>query len=280
MSEPGDDTGPWSGLRANDDRSPAEGQPGDDVVARYYDLEHDGLVADAALYSELARERGGPVLELGCGTGRLLLPLSRAGHRVVGVDCSAPMLRRAEARLRAAADTRGAWQLYQADVRRLDLGERFGLVLAPLDLLGYFPEVGDQLALLEGARSHLRPGGLLALDVTFPTQSFFGQPDGLPVHQWTRQAPGGETVTKWWLRELDPARQIQHLTALYDVIGPDGVLKRWIHQLELRYYHRYELELLLERAGFRVEHVYGGYALEDLAADSPRLLIYAAQAGR
>jgi len=86
----------------------------DEIVARYYDLEHDALVADAALYRELARDPAGSVLELGCGTGRIVLALSRAGHRVVGLDLSPPMLARAEAKLRDRADLRadgrtGGW---------------------------------------------------------------------------------------------------------------------------------------------------------------------------
>src|SRR5688500_7239858 len=75
----------------------------EEVVARYYDLEHDAPAADVALYRELARRGGGPILELGCGTGRVLAALAQAGHCVVGVDCSAPMLARAEARLQASS---------------------------------------------------------------------------------------------------------------------------------------------------------------------------------
>ena len=69
------------------------------MVARYYDLEHDTHGADVALYCELARAGGGAVLELGCGTGRVLAGLVRSGHTAVGVDLSRPMLARAEARL-------------------------------------------------------------------------------------------------------------------------------------------------------------------------------------
>jgi hypothetical protein len=190
------------------------------------------------------------------------------------------MLARAEARLRARPDMRGAWRLCQADVRQLALAERFGLVLAPLDLLGYFLTRDDQLSVLGTAVRHLRPGGWLALDVTFPAQPFFAQPDGLPVHQWTKLGPDDETVTKWWVRELDPAHQRQHLIGLYDVVDGVGGLRRWVYHLDLRYYHRYELELLLERAGLTVEAVYGTYALDELAPDSPRLLIFAAAAER
>jgi len=91
--------------------------------------------------------------------------------------------------------------------------------------------------------------------------------------------PSGEEVTKWWVRELDPGRQVLRLTALYDVRAADGTVRRWVYPLDLRYYHRYELELLLARAGFQVESVFGSYAMDDLRADSARLLLIAGAAG-
>jgi SAM-dependent methyltransferase len=247
----------------------------EEVVARYYDLEHDALAADVALYRELARRGGGPILELGCGTGRVLAALAQAGHRVVGVDCSAPMLARAEARLRASGSAPDTWRLVAADARTLALGEQFALVLAPLDFLGYLTTLDDQLAVLAAVRTHLRPNGQLAVDVAFPPGAFLGQPEGVLVHQWTHHEPTGEVVTKWWVREVDAARQLQHLTGFYDVAAPDGSLRRWVHELDLRYYYRYELELLLARAGFTVGGIYGSYTLDELTTDSPRLLVLA-----
>ena len=162
-----------------------------------------------------------------------------------------------------------------ADVRALALGERFGLVLAPLDLLGYALTRGDQEAVLASARRHLDPGGQLVVDVTFPSRAWFGQPDGVLVHQWTHHMAHGEIVSKWWVQEVDAAVQLQHLTAFYDVVAADGTPRRWVDALTLRYYHRYELELLLERAGFSIEGVYGNYTLDELRAESPRLLVLA-----
>jgi SAM-dependent methyltransferase len=252
----------------------------EEVVARYYDLEHDPLSADVALYCELARASGGgPVLELGCGTGRVLAGLLRSGHAAVGVDRSPAMLARAAERLRTLDPAGERWRLVAADVRDLALGDRFRLVLAPLDLLGYFAAVDEQLQVLTAVRRHLYPEGQLAIDVAFPPGAFLGQPEGVLVHQWTHREPTGALVTKWWVRQVDAARQLQHLTALYDVAAPDGTLRRWADELTLRYYYRYELEWLLERARFRVEGTYGGYAFEELAGDSARLVVLARAAG-
>jgi SAM-dependent methyltransferase len=219
------------------------------------------------------------VLELGCGTGRVLAGLVRSGHTAVGVDLSPPMLVRAEERLRRIDPAGERWRLVTADVRALALPERFRLALAPLDLLGYFATADDQLGVLAAVLRHLYPEGQLAVDVAFPPGAFHGQPEGVLVHQWSHREPAGALVSKWWLRQIDAAQQLQRLTALYDVAAPDGTLRRWVHELTLRYYYRFELEGLLQRAGFRVEGVYGGYALEELAGDSPRLVILARAAG-
>jgi ubiquinone/menaquinone biosynthesis C-methylase UbiE len=246
----------------------------EEIVARYYDLEHAGLTADVALYVELARGAGGPVLELGCGTGRVLAPLVRAGATVVGVDCSAPMLERARARLTATGVSSAQWRLVHADARALQLPDRFALVLAPLDFLAYFPEQDDQRAVLSAVRRHLPPGRLV-IDLSFPPTSLHDQPQGVVVHQWTHREPDGSVVTKSWVRELDPAAQVQHLRAFYDMARPDGSLRRTVHALRLRYYYRFELTLLLASTGFAVAGLYGDYALGELRADSPRLLAIA-----
>lgn len=250
-------------------------EPPDAVLARYYDLEHDPLTADVALYRELARRVRGPVLELGCGTGRVLAALVRDGRRAVGVDRAAAMLARAERRLRQTGAPPDRWQLVAGDVRALALAERFALVLAPLDFLGYFATREEQLAVLGVARTHLRPRGQLVLDVAFPPTAIVGQPEGLLVHQWTRPEPDGSLVTKWWVREIDPVAQVQQLTAYYDTVAPDGTLRRWVEPLRLRYYYPPELELLLLQAGFAIVALYGGYDLAPLTAESARVIVLA-----
>lgn len=251
----------------------------EEIVARYYDLEHAGLTADVALYVELARGAHGPVLELGCGTGRVLAPLVRAGATVAGVDCSAPMLERARARLSASGVPPERWRLVHADARALQLPDRFALVLAPLDFLSYFPADADQRAVLAAVRRHLLPTGQFVVDLSFPPTSLHDQPQGVFVHQWTHRQPDGSVVTKSWVREIDPASQVQHLRAFYDVVHPDGRVRRWVHVLRLRYYYRFELALLLASGGFAVAGLYGDYALGELRADSPRLLAIARPSG-
>ncbi|MBX3269082.1 MAG: class I SAM-dependent methyltransferase [Sandaracinaceae bacterium] len=119
--------------------------------------------ADVAFYRALAAEHGGPILELGCGDGRVALALARDGHRVVGVD-------RARAMLDALEAQRGALALatHEADMRDVRLGERFGLVIAPFNAFAHLHAHEDRARFFATVEAHLAPGGVFAFDVTIP----------------------------------------------------------------------------------------------------------------
>ena len=137
------------------------------ILARTYDVQYAQLRADAgdvAFYGRLAAERGGPVLELGCGTGRVLLPIARAGLPCVGVDPSPEML----AVLREQAPPQNL-ELVEATMQTLALGRRdFALAYSAFRAFQHLLTVDDQLAALTRAREHLRDDGWLALDVFDP----------------------------------------------------------------------------------------------------------------
>jgi SAM-dependent methyltransferase len=244
------------------------------AIAPFYDWEHGDFQDDLPLYLALARRYGGPVLELACGTGRLVLPLAAAGFDVVGLDRSPAMLALARAKLDQAQPPARA-RLEQAELTRFALPERFGLAVLALDGLGLLRTRDEQLAALALVRGHLRPGGRLVLDLQNGNLRG-GEPREELVHQLTRPDPAtGRPVTKWTLRRTSPAEQLDTLTYLYDETLPDGLVRRTIAELRLRYFCRFELELLLGRAGFAVEALYGGYDLEPYADDSERLVAVA-----
>ena len=148
-------------------------------VARFYDLDLEGFDDDVALYLELAA--GLDVLELGCGTGRVAVPLAEAGLRVTGVDLSPAML----ARARERAEGLPLW-LVEGDIRTLDLGERFGAVLLPLGGLQHMTTTREVVAALETVARHLALDGQAVVDIEAPHPD-----DWLPgprplVEHWTR----------------------------------------------------------------------------------------------
>jgi SAM-dependent methyltransferase len=126
--------------------------------ALWQEVEYGSYDADLPLWERLAAEATGPVLELGCGVGRVSLALARRGHRVVGIDRDAAMI----AELEQSAERDGLpLRTECADAAGFDLGETFALVLAPMQLLQLLPADARRSCLREVAR-HLRPGGLAA----------------------------------------------------------------------------------------------------------------------
>lgn len=136
--------------------------------------------SDISFYVEEGRRTREHILEVGCGTGRILLPLARAGARITGIDGSREMLARCQTKLDSEpAELRSRVALQHADVRRLDLGKRFALVIAPFRVFQHLTSMDDQLAALGAIARHLTPGGRLVFDVFNP--SVYGDFDRSPL---------------------------------------------------------------------------------------------------
>ena len=128
-------------------------------LARFYDLEHADLTADLVFYLHFARQADGPVLEVGCGTGRLMLPLVQAGIDVTGVDLSPAMLSLARRKLGDQAS------LIEGDMRNVTLPDRYALIIISINTFLHLLSTEDQLAALTNMARHLAPGGQLIIDL-------------------------------------------------------------------------------------------------------------------
>lgn len=248
-----------------------------DVIADYYDLDVAGYEEDVCMYENLGRRHDLPVLELGVGTGRVAIPLARAGLRVVGIDGSEAMLcvagrKLAGLRPKPASNLR----LLKEDMTDFDLSEGFGLVFCALGGFMHLRSQEDQVRALECARRHLASDGLLVVDLpAFEPQAW--EPGAQPLTLvWTRRdAERDVLVSKFLACEADPARQVQHVTHIYEEWGPEGSLRRRLVTFELRFVHRHEMELLLGRAGLQVRDLYGAYDLSPYDPRAPRMIFVA-----
>lgn len=247
-----------------------------DRFARFYDLDYDAFQDDVPFYLGLAERSGGPVLELGCGTGRLLAPLARAGFEIAGVDLSGGMLQVAGDRVAELGKGAGRVTLVQADMRTVALPQRFRLAFIAFNSFLHLTSQADQLAALAAWRQALVPGGLLAIDVDNPHPQQLAEIDGrLEVqNRWLDPATGA-TVLKQVTRTLDASRQLQHVVFIYDEVFPTGEVRRTLAPFDARYLHRFEGELLLDKAGFALEQVYGSYDLDPYAGESDRMIFVA-----
>jgi SAM-dependent methyltransferase len=247
-----------------------------DAFPRLYDWEHDDYLADVDLHVGLARRFGGPVLELATGSGRLLVPLLQAGFEVTGVDSSRPMLDRAQARLDRLALKAC---LVEQRLETLQLNGLFRTVLLGLDSFGLLLKRDAQVQALRAARQVLTHDGRLVLDVANGNLRGAVEPPEELVHDLTRPDPEtGRQITKFVLRRPRPAEQLDDLLFFYDEQDERGYLRRTTVELQLRWFTRIELELLLENAGWQVDELYGNYDFEPYGPTSDRLIVVARSA--
>jgi SAM-dependent methyltransferase len=242
------------------------------LLARYYDLENAAFTEDLEFWIELAEEHGSPVLELGCGTGRVLLPLAQRGFAVTGVDNSPEMLARLNEKL-LLGRLKAAPVIVEADVATFSLDTRFVLALMPFNTLMHALTPQAQIVTLTNIRRHVQPGAVLALDVINPVQAYAANEQGLTLERTF--SDGAHTVQQFSQLTLDRAAQLAHITWLYDSVGPEGGVRRTTVPLTLRYIFPGELRLLLERCGFTLTHLYGDYDRSPFADSSARMLVIA-----
>jgi SAM-dependent methyltransferase len=246
-----------------------------ELIAPYYDLEHGGYQDDIDLYCNYADSTGSPVLELGCGTGRLLVPLARRGIELTGVDSSPAMLARARQHLEAAMLLNQV-ELIEGDGRTLRLRQRFRLAFVALNTFAHFITRDDQRAVLAKLRQHLLPEGTLILDLPHADLRHYQETEGHLFHQgtWIDQSRN-EIVSHLVAAATDPVARCLQLTHFYDAHSQGETIRRIVVQTSLAMLSPGEAELLVESCGFQLNHLYGDYELNPCEENSPRLILVA-----
>ena len=248
------------------------------ALARFYDLQHADYTPDAQMYLRFAAEcrarlGDAPILELGCGTGRVMAPLIEAGYRVVGVDESPQMLEIARQRL--ADSSPALYQLIEGDARAIELLDKFGMSFVALNTFLHNLTREHQLAMLATARRHLLPGGLLIIDLP-PNDELACQPDdGEFDYEATLVDPASDAlIDKYVASQVRWAEQVQVLSYR---VEEKTLTDTMTHEVSFRLRHvfKHEMELLLLMSGFLDWHWYGGYDLSPYTEDSPRMVVVA-----
>ena len=252
----------------------------DSFIADYYDESPivKGRLQDVAFYRSAARDFGDPILELGCGTGRITMALAEAGKRITGLDLSGRMLERAvKKRAELRVEARERVHLMQGDMARFDLGEKFRLVIIPFRPFQHLLEVRQQMDCLECVRKHLAPGGRLILDV-FQTDA---ERMHDPVHMREVQLTEYETADGRRVRiservaAFHRAEQRNDVEMIFSIKHRDGRQERLVFAWPLRYFFRFEVEHLLARCGFKVAALYGDFDRSPIRGDSPEMIFVA-----
>ena len=244
------------------------------VLAHYYDAEHEGLISDVEFYKDLAGATGPYVLDLGCGTGRVGLKLAADGLFVIGVDTSDTMLTIANGKLRR---NRVPMELRRLDMRNLDFSNQFDLVICALDSFGHMLTIEDQEACLSGIFRALKPGGVVAIDVMNANPEMLSARDGAVLLQSDFEGVNRARIKHFvsWLSDYE-AQQIA-VEHMYDTVASDDSVKRRQSGYDLRYFFRFEMELLLRGAGLTVQSVYSDYHRSEFSIAGDRMLVIASR---
>jgi SAM-dependent methyltransferase len=250
------------------------------ILAELYDLVPGyAKRTDINFYLQYCVTASGSILELGCGTGRILLPAAESGCRITGLDTSPHMLTQCQQKLkRKSPSVQSRVRLVQGDMTNFDLAESFHLVTVPFRAFLHVIAVDDQLACLKRIYRHLTPGGCLIIDVfqvdlkritnpraTEESEDFakYELPDGRRLRRTSRIAA------------FHPADQVNDVEMIYHLTNLDGTTERIVQAFPFRYIFRYEMEHLLARCGFKVVDLFGNFDKSPLADNSPEMIFVA-----
>jgi predicted RNA methylase len=247
---------------------------------RLYDIvTPETFGGDVGWYVQKGQECGGPVLELGAGTGRIAIPLARSGAMVHALDADQDMLSALREKVGAEpADVQARISIVEGDMRAFRLKERFALVIAPFRALLHNLTEDAHLACFRCVREHLRPGGRFAFNVFHPSLQYMAQNSGAMEGVWrlggTFKGRDGAWVVRSEANRYDTVQRRVYSHHRYEEYGPDGTLKRtFLHRLELSYLYPADITRLLRSAGFQSVQISGGFDGRPFERDTDELVV-------
>jgi SAM-dependent methyltransferase len=246
-------------------------EPYPEFVARFYDAVYahvrDGV--DNRYYLEQMQRAGGPVLEIGVGTGRLLRAALQRGVDAWGLDLSPAMIERCRARLDPAQRER----VRVADAGTMRLERRFALIVAPFRVLSHVFAVEDQLRLLDNAHDHLLPGGRFIFDLYVPDLRLLLEGLAEQCDFDGEHAPGRRLRRFVSSAPADLARQTNAVRMTFAWDEDDGSERRGDWDFEMRFFFRYEIEHLVARSKLLLLALHGDFEGGPLTAASSELVV-------
>jgi SAM-dependent methyltransferase len=239
-----------------------------------YDLMMEGLTYGIDFYVGLAKTAKGPILDIACGTGRVLLPCLQAGAKGDGLDLSEAMLRT----LKTKADARGlSPAVYASDMSNFDLPSRYALIMITFNAFIHNMTQDAQIRCLECCRRHLMPRGLLAFDTFFPSLEIIGAPPGTRVLESEKtEAATGRTLRMYDTRTFDRVAQTQHSINDLEWLDAEGKIES-VRRFEFttRYLYKQEMTLLLRLAGFARWEILGDFGGRPLERETDAMIVKA-----
>ncbi len=232
-----------------------------------FDREDEGYERDWPLTEQWARKQGGPLLDLGCGTGRVALRFAQQGYQVTGVDATPEMIELARQK---AAKQGVSVDWVVSDARTFHLQKHFQFVYMLENVFQFFLTREDQDAMLGRVREHLSPKGCFLFETRNPSPQNLYEVRHPGPKKFTTHEGGQVVVTKQ--QYYNPLTQIQHITRDLTFHHPDGQQEKKAYRTALRYVFPQELEALLFYNGFQALARYGNWQQDSLTATSPSMI--------
>ena len=249
-------------------------------IAEFYDFVPGNVDRrDMEFYLDSCRSARGKILELGCGTGRILISAAAAGCEIVGLDISEHMLGKCREKLHSRPkEVQARTQIVQGSMTDFDLEETFKLVIIPCRPFHHLVPVADQIASLRCVHRHLAEDGRLVLEVF--------QVDPMKMHaaftaeesedfSWIDLPDGRKFRCTHRIPAHHRSEQYNDMEVIYHVAYPDGRTERLVQAFPFRYFFRYEVEHLLARCGFKIAELFGDFDKSPLTDDSPEMIFVA-----
>ncbi len=245
-----------------------------DDWADVYDSIYAYVREDIPFYVQEAARSGGTVLELGCGTGRVTIPIAQAGVDIVGLDNSEGMLQRARSKIHDLDPGHGNIDLQFGDMREFSLDRKFPLIIVPFRGFLSLLSVEDQVTCLTNVRSHLEPDGRLIFNVFVPDPQMLVEDEDAAFHLRDVTNPDtGRTSIVWQQTRVDNHNQVLSVRLIVDETDQHGkVGNRFYRDYQIRYAYRFEILHLLERCGFEVVDLYGDFVGTPFDDDSGEMV--------
>ena len=239
-----------------------------------YDLVLKDIPYGLDFYVALAQQANGPVLDVACGTGRILLPCLQAGVDIEGLDLFEPMLDTLRAKARALGL---APRLHRADMSDFSLPRRFQLIMIPFNAFIHNMTQEAQIRCLQLCREHLLPGGELTFDTFFPSLTIVGAPQHTRVLEGELPHPQTQLPIRLYdTRSFDRVAQEQHSLNEIELLSADGIVQTvYRSEIRSRYIYKNEMQLLLRVAGFARWEIYGNFDRQPLTNENDAMVVAA-----
>lgn len=256
------------------------------VSAKHYDASYASLktLVDLPFYVDLAKKSAGPILELACGTGRVLLPIAREGLEIDGVDNSVPMLDVLRLHLEnEPPQIRQKVTLHEADIRHFRTNKKFALVIIPFRPMQHMFTLQDQISALSTAAAHLQENGILAFDVFYPKFELISAGIGEEVFdlEWPAKGNSRQTVRRYFKKEsIDKIHQTFSGIFIFRTFEAEKLVHEETEPLKMSYYTYPQIQALFKIVGLEPIAEYGSFAKAPLDNSSDQMIFVLKKSAR